>query len=330
MKKKSKRLTNKSNLNALGYKKVKKKYKYSGYLFEVFVGIVYILNKFKNVELVFEKRKKKKSDDFLDVNVFLDSITLRWETNKKKEYKLRYPVLKHTSVNVHKDYLKLILNSKKEYGFNLLYIDLGNNMTHYNLVFYDFKNKRIERFDPNYNASNMFIIKAIMDKFDIKFKSLLDKIGYEYIIPICLCKLNWQDVEMSKNSLISYASNLSVSEENTKLSSDAEGYCGMWSILYAYLRLLYPDILPNDLIYKIIIILKKKKIKFRRFIRDFTNMIFSEISTIQKKRKMGNIHLTNLSLKSNSNNNSNNIKLKDYEYYFEDFLLPFLQELLND
>lgn len=296
-----------------------KNYRYTGTLYQVFIGILYLLDKYKNLGIIFDESKKY---DNLSYNKFLNKISIRYEinkNNKNNKMKINLPVIKNKHSNTESDFIKILKTYKYDYGINILYIDFGDNIKHYNIILYNFKNKIVERFDSNINIiNNNLFLKKKMDKFDSKFKKLLKKNNLKYFVPKCSCNKNWQDLE--NENLVTYKSRLGISLENTKLNIDPEGYCGIWIIYYIDIRLKYNKLDSTNLIDQITNIMKTMPIKLRRFIRDYKNYIFYKISKIQKKTKMGDIYLSNL-------NNSNTNKKKDF---FKDFVYKYFVKLISN
>ena len=206
-------------------------------------------NKYKNLYLPRSKKKIKENpvkdlkypDDLLKFyNNFV--WTIIW--NNKDNYYV-HPYL-NKSIKKNKD--------KYDYSFCLLSLRLPSDGLHASLIFYDFKNKIIERFDP---YGNTMQLDKDMDK--ILEKELTKGLDFKYYSP---------------NKYFPVAGFQTISDENNKMNQkmgDFGGYCLAWCMWYIEHRICNKDKDPKHLIRKTLNKLMKLKLKPNEYIRNYAN-----------------------------------------------------------
>lgn len=137
-------------------------------------------------------------------------------------------------------------------------LDIGN---HANYIIYDVEKMEMERFEP-YGYKTPFRFDYDPDKLDNelyeKFKEVNSKIIYvkpKDFMP----KIGFQLLDAI--------------EENTSKIGDPGGFCALWSIWYADMRLIYSDIERADLVKELIKDIKTNNISFKNIIRNYSKNI---------------------------------------------------------
>jgi len=143
---------------------------------------------------------------------------------------------------------------------NYLVIPIGielSNGSHANILFWDIKNKTIERFEPNgsnypiglnYNPELLdSILYSRFKELDkdityLKPKNYLPKIGFQL---------------------------LDIFETKKKKIGDPGGFCALWAIWYVDMRLSYPEIAPQSLVTKLIKNIRINNISVKNMIRNY-------------------------------------------------------------
>ena len=256
---------------------------YNGKLSEIFLALLYLLKKHKNLSLIINNIQ---SDDEYHVMI---NHSLKWKYNFSK-----YEVLFPNNMDKY-SYIRLLQTNTKRYGLNLLFIQLEKEEQsgHYNLIFYDFKKKTAERFEPMNQMMYEEKYNKVTDKFDKKMTKLLKGIGFRYIKPSSYIPfINLQDIEEDHDNLKNVKKS-NLYNENRILKSDVEGYCGIWCIYYADLRLSFPKVKRAKLLIQIVYVLKDHNLKLRRFIRGYADNILKYLDKLEKQTKFNDLKFIN-------------------------------------
>jgi hypothetical protein len=143
--------------------------------------------------------------------------------------------------------------------------------SHANYLIFDKKTYELERFEPygssspykfNYNSKLLdSVLNFKFNEIDISIKYVspdkyLPKIGFQYF---------------------------DVYEAKTQKIGDPGGFCALWSIWYADMRLSYPDIDRVSLVNKLLKEIKRNNISFKDLIRNYSVNITNIRDTIFKK-----------------------------------------------
>ncbi len=211
-----------------------------------YYAILYLSHTFSNECVVMPHSEPKPVFYKNDLLSQWSQITLTYNQKKKE---LFYPTN-------YWDYIKNCYNNpiKRFIMIPLTFHCLDEN-NHSNFLIYDKKLDTLERFEPNgftvgdcYNKVDNLIVKLFKKNFSHEFT---------YFKPLDFCPLeNFQYI----------ATHQAKPEEDS-------GYCLYWSLWYAHLRLLNPDVDKNILIKKAINSLKRDKIHFNTFIDRYSRFI---------------------------------------------------------
>jgi len=237
---------------------------YIGYSLDILIGLIYIAEKFKNVqttltsdiieninlEKYYEKNSIKRGlyGDFLNFEIIWSFQKLFYPTNLK---------------NTLSSFIK---NESKRYLIIPIGIELSNG-AHANILIYDKNLKTIERFEPygkdwpagfNYNPT------GLDHKLNKLFNNLLDNdniINITYYEPHTYeQKIGFQTLDINEHS-----------RENN--IGDPGGFCAAWSLWYVEMRISNPNIDKIKLIPNLISYIRNKKLFFRSIIRSYTKHI---------------------------------------------------------
>ena len=151
---------------------------------------------------------------------------------------------------------KNIRNGKYNYAFVILSITLPNNGLHATILYYDFINKFIERFDPYGNSFDLDI------DLDPTLEEILTKdTGLTYI---------------NVRKYLPVAGFQNISDENNPLyqkPGDFGGYCLGWCFWYLEHRILNYKYQSKELVIKLINKLIEREDNFMEYIRNYSNYI---------------------------------------------------------
>lgn len=129
---------------------------------------------------------------------------------------------------------------------------------HANILLVNKLDRSIEHFEPHLDISPSLKIHELYDFL----AGLAGSIGYSYIPPLYYCPNLGSDKPIegwqSKEGLFQ------------REKDQPEGYCVIWSIFYAYLRIVYPEIDPREIINDFTIIEPQS---LRIIIRMITSMV---------------------------------------------------------
>lgn len=139
--------------------------------------------------------------------------------------------------------------------------------SHANYLIYDKKLNEIERFEPHgsnhpykFNYNQNLLDNILKTRFETMFEATANKI--KYIKPSdYLPKIGFQIFDSYENSC--------------RKIGDPKGFCALWSLWYAHMRMTYPDIPRKILVEKIIKKIKEKNISFKNMIRNYSDEIIS-------------------------------------------------------
>ena len=156
---------------------------------------------------------------------------------------------------------KCLLNESKRFIVIPLGIEL-NQGSHANYIIIDKKLGEVERFEPhgsgnpiNFNYNNELLDKTLEKKFKDIFEDKLDK-KIKYFKPSdYLPKISLQMLD--------------ITEKKKKRIGDPGGFCALWSIYYADMRMTYKDIPRNKLINYIINSVKEQNLSYKNLIRNY-------------------------------------------------------------
>ena len=166
-------------------------------------------------------------------------------------------------------------NCKRKSRFIIIQLGIEtSDAEHCNYLIYDRVPNEIERFEPNgsdkpYGISfNPSIIDDILEK---KFREIDSTI--KYVKPSdYLPKIGFQFFDAY--------------ESNNKQIGDPSGFCGLWSIWYADMRMTYYDIDRKMLVELIINYIKSNNISFKNLIRNYSHDIVELRDSILNKATM--------------------------------------------
>jgi hypothetical protein len=171
-------------------------------------------------------------------------------------------------------YLNLIINQikndgEKDYAIVFLSLSDESKNLHANILLYDFKNNRIERFEPYGNTK---IIENNLD--NILEEELTWNTGFSYYRNTC-----------------PFTGIQSLSDETNSLNEkpgDFGGFCLAWCLWYVEMRLHNPELQPKKLIETSIkkIINDNKSPAILNYIRNFGNKLAQEKYKIYQKLKI--------------------------------------------
>lgn len=133
-----------------------------------------------------------------------------------------------------------------------------NNLIHANILIYDVPNKQIERFDP-YGKVPFIKGDQIDNLLSSFFENNLPEITY-ISLPKILNGVSFQ-IFSDENNTLNYVEN------------DSTGFCTAWCIWYVESRIKNPNIKPKSLIKRTIYQINKNEIKFKDYIRDYSNYL---------------------------------------------------------
>lgn len=253
----------------------KNKTYFSGSGKDMIFGILYLLKKFNNICDV------TKRDRAIQTTDFMYDITLMYVCNnnvnaKPTDYQLLFPDGKYNFDNN-------LDKCKKRFIVIPLFFEnpvkCAQDVAHYNVLIIDKKMNTMERFESyGYNQYETIKIYNIFKSFDKKMASLYPK--YQYISPEKYCPLEGlQEIEEKQIN----------NNSNIETENDPGGFCGVWSIWYAELRLKYPNLDRKKLLSKASKIIMKQK-NLRSYIRKYSAKLYQEkqkiTKTLKKRRSM--------------------------------------------
>lgn len=254
---------------------------FSGSGKDMIFGILYLIKKYNTVCDVTQRNSKISYSDFMY------EITIMYVCNNKKnatpeDYQILFPFGKtNFDNNLNKCKKRFIVVPL----FFENYKKCKNDTAHYNILIIDRKNKTMERFESygyglkKNNLNKYYVFKSFDSKIDKLYPS------YTYISPEKFCPLDGlqeiEEEEIYNNSDI-------------ETYSDPGGFCGVWGIWYAELRLKYPNMDRKKLLNKASKIIMKQK-NLRSYIRNYSGKLNRHKSRILKTLKKKRDKLKNLS-----------------------------------
>jgi len=223
------------------------------YLNRVF-GLLYLSHKYRNQCILFKPQKSYFESKIVDYN---DYVYLKYQEKIKN----------FTAIdNDFWGKIKKCIDDKKRFIIIriAIYFSYG---AHANLLIYDTVNKTLERFEPHGSYHDYETTYTDLDDKIIKlFKDNLGKDSVkQYYKPLDYCP-----------TVIFQAL-----EKTSKKEGDPGGFCAVWCLWYADLRLANPDLSREKLIDKAIDRIKNEGGDFRQFIRNYSNFI----AELRKKLK---------------------------------------------
>ena len=233
---------------------------YTGITLDIISGLIYLKNKFNNIETSLTKNFI--NNDILDN--YYNSLGIV-KLNDFLNFEIVWSYLKLYIPTNFREILNSFINSDKKYLVIPIGIELSNG-NHANILFYDKENYELERFEPygsnfppgyNYNPKNLDL------QINNLFSSLInnDKFKYftpsDYEIKIGLQFIDSTEYQMYKNINI----------------TDPGGFCSAWCLWYIDMRLTNIFIKRESIITKLINYIRMKKISFRTTIRNYTKNI---------------------------------------------------------
>ena len=155
--------------------------------------------------------------------------------------------------------LNLCIQNEKRFVIFHLYLYFSKVSAHANFIIIDKKNKTIERFEPS-SIFNIDLDKRIKSYLhDVDSLDILKKFTYLYPLN-ANSRYSFQDIE----------------SKETKRSSDLQlpGYCAIWCMWYADLRLSNPNVNRYDIYNFALDSLEKNSYSFTDFIRSYSKFIY--------------------------------------------------------
>lgn len=236
---------------------------YTGIVLDVLCGLIYLMRKWKYIQspLSTDFIINKTLIDYyksLGINTFYD--------NKYTNFEIIWMSQKIFLPTSFAEKLKEFIKESKEnknvrFFVSALGIEL-NNESHANYIIYDALRNELERFEPhgarapvkfNYNSN---LLDATLIK---KFTELIPSV--KMISPNnYLPKIGYQVLDSSENN-------------QYRNIGDPGGFCALWSLWYADMRLTYPDIPRKKLIDKSIETIRQKGYSFKTLIRNYSAKI---------------------------------------------------------
>lgn len=245
----------------------KNKTYFSGSGSDMIFGMLYLIKKFKNICDVTWRTSK------IDTNDFMYDTTIMYICNnnvnaKPKDYQLLFPYgKKNFDLNMN--------TCKKRFIVVPLFFEnpknCSNGVAHYNVLIIDKQLKTMERFESyGYKQYDTKKTYEMFKSFDDKIAKLYSK--YTYYSPNQFCPMEGlQEIEERQID----------NNSDIETESDPGGFCGVWSIWYAELRLKHPDMDRKKLLSKASNIIIKQK-NLRSYIRKYSGKLFAERKKIIK------------------------------------------------
>jgi ankyrin repeat protein len=263
---------------------------YTGSTLDILYGLVFLHTLNKNIGFILEY-------PLIDNNKLLDYYK---QLGINENYKLEFSNIEIIWVYqkiIYPTNFDSILKNKINNNYEFVIIPLGIDTpvgSHANIIIIDNINKTIERFEPNGSEEprgikyNETLLDDILNN---KFKILLE--NYKYIKPKeYLPIVGFQLLE--------------ITEKNTcSKIGDPNGFCAVWCIWWAFMRIKYNKIKQKKLVLELIKIIKFKNIKFKNLIRNFSTKI-----TIlrDEELKKYNLNIDDWMLKTHDENIINQIE----------------------
>lgn len=231
---------------------------YTGSTIDVLFGLLFLKNKFSNVGFLIDSPLTQHPDlekyyEKLGINIKykLDFINFEivWVFQN-----LHVPTYFDTEI-------KKLLDAKYEFIVIPIGIELSNG-SHSNVLIWDVKNHKIERFEPNgkYNPKNLNYNPTKLDTILINRLSLFDE-KLEILKPIdYLPIIGFQILEILETP---HCENI----------GDPNGFCAVWSTWWTYQRLTYKNIESKKLVLKLMKHIKRMNFSFKSIIRNFSGYI---------------------------------------------------------
>ncbi len=253
---KSSYLINKNKIKIeLEYSKNNDYCTFIGSQFDILCGIFYLI---------------KINNNFVTSPINSNIVTF----NKINGLTLNFEIIfKNNELIINNIITSLIIKKKKSVS-RFIIISLGIetiNSGHSNYIIYDKKKNEIERFEP-YGYSNIkgfYYDSNLLDKkLKLYFSSIFD--GVKYFAPKdYMDKISFQHFDSI--------------ESETKQYGDPGGFCAVWTIWYADMRIKYYKIDRNILIKKLIRNIISNKYSFKNLIRNYSNKITKIRNTLLQK-----------------------------------------------
>jgi ankyrin repeat protein len=237
---------------------------YTGISLDIVMGLIYIQNKFNIV-------KTSLTIDFIN-NPILESY---YKSNGIQKSKfndfLNFEIVWSYQKMFVPTILKQIINDFKDNNIQkILVIPIGielSNGAHANVLLYNKETNEMERFEPygmnfppgfNYNPPNL---DTNLKNLFMNYFENYNNIEFKFIRPIDYqSKIGLQLLD-------------SIEYTKEKNIGDPGGFCAAWSLWYVEMRISNKNIKRNELIYKLINLIRLKKLNFRSVIRSFTKKI---------------------------------------------------------
>ena len=232
---------------------------YTGSTIDILFGLLFLFKKFNNDGLNILINETLIKNDLLlsyyksigiDFNYKLDFINFEivWTFQK-----IFFPINFEENIKV------LIKKSK----FIVLPIGIETSKgSHANILFFDVKNKILERFEPNganepkdLNYNSNILDHLILNKFKKIDNDIIYNIPKKYL-PI----IGFQIIE-------------NFNENKCKKIGDPNGFCGIWCIWWIYQKMKYYQIDSAKLSVELIKEIKYRNINFKELIRNFSKNI---------------------------------------------------------
>jgi ankyrin repeat protein len=232
---------------------------YTGSTIDIICGLIFLYNKFSklNFNILINNELSKhdvliKYYESLGINDKIKLELINFEIIWCYQ-KIIYPTDFDKSIQIllqKSKYIAIPIGIETAYG------------SHANILFWDVKNKTIERFEPagKYQPRGLNYNPKILDMLLInKFKTLDEDI--KYLSPYDFLPIvGFQILEISENNKCSRI-------------GDPTGFCGVWCTWWVFQRLKNPNILPSLLVTELIKQIKLENYNFKTIIRNFSSHI---------------------------------------------------------
>jgi ankyrin repeat protein len=268
-------ITNSYCLNEENYENINFS-SYIGILLDIICGMIYIKNKFPNLNTSL-------TTDFINNSIleqyYIDNGIPKGKFNDFLNFEITWSFHKLFIPTTLRDEIEKFKKDKtKKYFIIPLGIELTNG-AHANILLYDKSKNELERFEPygkdyppsfNYNPKHLdFVLNNLFSNY---FENDINVFKYfspnDYEIKIGLQLLDSYEYSKEKNI------------------GDPGGFCAAWSLWYIEMRINNKNINRNELLYRLINHIRLKQISFRTIIRNFTKNITDIRDTILTNSKI--------------------------------------------